>query len=839
MAVVTREDRQPIRWPRLLARHALRAAEWILGVLVILIVPAATLLLPQFSFLTCLLALLWFLVGMDQVRDIALREVRRFWSGIALLLTQGLLVFTALVTCARVQNGAAVHDWFGKAGRPETLRLLPIQVQTFIATVLEVPKPRGPNAWSSWPVEIHAFDSYRYGVIVFFVLIHIRLHRNLVADFSRFSPQRLAGVIANVVLGVGAVFWGAQFALGAKDSADSPYLFVNSIRPWISLNDLLPENINLDRGEAPVYFVVGLYVVAALLMSIPWLAGFIGVGIRVFTLSALYIAFAVITVLLAAIEIGSCQTGGLLGYGTVLVALVVWARIKVQVGMPDLRLVPTADDATEICSPVDTEFFKEEHGTPKRHIVVCVEGGGIHAAARALLVLSHLNRKTGGSFWRHVSFASTVSGGSVGTAMFAALAHGFEGKPAEEIEKAAHLCARYDLLSTVLARMMLTEPIGLFWPSRRFDRGQGLVLSIRQTVENAAMFVIRTRSGAGGPRMKFRDLWHVGSRRQAFADRKARRLAVNRERSDVEKRLRKYLGNSVLNEPPSGPTLSLNATSAQSGDRFVLSRLKLLRARTLANHRARCCAAKGISVADGAGLSARFPIVTPYGLVKSGEDQYERLWDGGLFDNSGLKTAFDIIHELRDGEPRGSEHPILLLIIGNNVQPDKEPPFEQGAPMDGRGEFSWLAKAAAGTLLNQNEEAARTVLDFSKRFGVRVAQFYWSARPIQTPLGWYISGSRLEAIAWMHGLDRIYSMNKIKGVTPGEVETSMLRKTVHGSLLSDSDKEELDRIRAYNLEIIRRIEKFLGGAAEEFDDEGYWKDPATATQPLLPSGIKP
>jgi hypothetical protein len=83
----------------------------------------------------------------------------------------------------------------------------------------------------------------------------------------------------------------------------------------------------------------------------------------------------------------------------------------------------------------------------------------------------------------------------------------------------------------------------------------------------------------------------------------------------------------------------------------------------------------------------------------------------------------------------------------------------------------------------------------------------------------------------------MFSLNRISGSRPGEITEAMLEKTVFDSYLSDTDKNELRRIREYNLGVIGSVERFLGGETPGFAGSVYWQDTQTATQPLLPAGI--
>jgi hypothetical protein len=78
-------------------------------------------------------------------------------------------------------------------------------------------------------------------------------------------------------------------------------------------------------------------------------------------------------------------------------------------------------------------------------------------------------------------------------------------------------------------------------------------------------------------------------------------------------------------------------------------------------------------------LSARFPIISPAGIVRSGGqgETGDRIVDGGYFENAGVTTAMDVARELR----RLGVVPVVLWVqngprtdLGDPVTPDAPPP---------------------------------------------------------------------------------------------------------------------------------------------------------------------
>jgi hypothetical protein len=118
--------------------------------------------------------------------------------------------------------------------------------------------------------------------------------------------------------------------------------------------------------------------------------------------------------------------------------------------------------------------WSEQHPIDQcpRVYLVASEGGGIRAAAWTALVLSKLEERSGGQFWRCTLAASGVSGGSLGLALFSAHLRDNEGKLDP---KALQSVFNRDFLAPVLASAFGVDQLQRFLPGRWFtDRGQAL-----------------------------------------------------------------------------------------------------------------------------------------------------------------------------------------------------------------------------------------------------------------------------------------------------------------------------------------------------------------------------
>jgi hypothetical protein len=246
-------------------------------------------------------------------------------------------------------------------------------------------------------------------------------------------------------------------------------------------------------------------------------------------------------------------------------------------------------------------------------VLVSTEGGGIRAAYLTAQVLAAIQDRCPG-FAEHVFAISSVSGGSLGAAVFAGLvarAPRFRGinpcnpltKSQPEFEDATDRVLQRDFLSPVLAKMVFPDLVQRFWfmPVVPFDRA----VALEQGFERA--WAAATHGNEFST--NFYSLW-----------------------SDTDRAV---------------PPLVLNATVVETGERIVITPHHFRgRPTRLKKH---------VRLSTAVGLSARFPYVTPAGWVdflSSGvtkgwrlRNGYEkvRLVDGGYYDNSGAASLLDLV----------------------------------------------------------------------------------------------------------------------------------------------------------------------------------------------------
>ncbi|WFU40075.1 hypothetical protein QA640_38625 [Bradyrhizobium sp. CB82] len=288
--------------------------------------------------------------------------------------------------------------------------------------------------------------------------------------------------------------------------------------------------------------------------------------------------------------------------------------------------------------------------------IVAAQGGGIYAANNAARFLARMQDLCP-AFRQHLFAISAVSGGSVGSAIFAAALHAdsasldsnaADGKTCPKIadflagvgriedidapgpveQRVASVLAT-DFLSPLVAGFLFTDFTQMFSPVAipAFDRARFL----EYTLENAGDRMLENNNGAGNQsnllRANFQSHWAAG--------------------------------NNM-------PALLFNTTDAGSGKRAVISPfdidplhpkdkdLCILAAldragtgvdQTVKSHSLR------IPLSTAAFTSARFPWVTPAATISLRNDcltanPQARLVDGGYVENSGIETALDLIEKL-------------------------------------------------------------------------------------------------------------------------------------------------------------------------------------------------
>lgn len=254
---------------------------------------------------------------------------------------------------------------------------------------------------------------------------------------------------------------------------------------------------------------------------------------------------------------------------------------------------------------------RQESGDTIPLVLVAAEGGGIRALNWTAETLIRLDSIIPG-FSRHVYALSGVSGGGVGTVFYTAFL-----RDIAELERNSRFnqfrkVIRDDYLSAVSSALLFPESV------------QRVVPAPLPTLERAK--------------------WLEDSWADSYRD--------NLGLSTLDSSL------TQLYQTPNGynynlPSLLLNGTLAESGQKIITSNLKLD-----PNYFKDVVSTLDVIGADvplktAASLCSRFPVVTNGGLIQkdtlvgNGHQQYGgHVVDGGYFDNSGVETCIQLLNNL-------------------------------------------------------------------------------------------------------------------------------------------------------------------------------------------------
>jgi len=289
--------------------------------------------------------------------------------------------------------------------------------------------------------------------------------------------------------------------------------------------------------------------------------------------------------------------------------------------------VAASDDIPTIERVTPAERFSAWRGNrPGEQPVVFVtaSGGGIRAAYWTASTLAFVEQQLGAAFSDRLFAISGVSGGSLGGATYIALKRAqLDAGGTESLLGPAREVLGHDFMSPVLAGMLFPDLAQRFFPLPVLlaDRQRFLELSWEAAFDG--------RAG---------DLFH-GPFQALYAGPNAERL----------------------------PSLLLNTTVVETGQRAIVSDLKvgmLPDVLDLLDPRYQLGA---IRTSAAAGASARFTYVSPAGRVDIKHAKHLRLVDGGYFENSGAATMVDLLAELGGGALKSPGFRPVLLVIRNNV----------------------------------------------------------------------------------------------------------------------------------------------------------------------------
>jgi hypothetical protein len=418
------------------------------------------------------------------------------------------------------------------------------------------------------------------------------------------------------------------------------------------------------------------------------------------------------------------------------------------------------DVAEAVSRWVQTRKDKSKYATEKPYpiFVVAAQGGGVYAAKHAASFLGEIQDLCPG-FGHHLFAISGVSGGSVGAAVFGALAKDFSLKDLPDAKKygcvadftgkrktpftyAVTGIFQKDLWSPLAAGLLFPDFLQRFLPMPidSWDRALWLDYAVenaydRGTVENGFFDNIgeSSRPLAGA----YMDSW-------------------NPERYSH------------------APALILNTTEVASGERLVVSPfwfsgagLNFLPVWDSEDGSQKAAYAPVLSSA--AGLSARFPWITPAAyfhrpeIVKTDKDgktveetkiKKIRVVDGGYFENSGVATALDLVKgmvEAIGADPnRKVEINLLVFTSAKFETPEAKSLGELIDPI--RTMFSTRG-ARAGIAIGEALAEFRNLSTESTQVNANVIKLELDGYEYPLPLGWRLSPVTRHLISFQNGVE--------------------------------------------------------------------------------------
>jgi hypothetical protein len=282
-----------------------------------------------------------------------------------------------------------------------------------------------------------------------------------------------------------------------------------------------------------------------------------------------------------------------------------------------------------------TRVDRARYAGPYPVFVVATEGGGIRAAYFTASLLAELQDRCP-AFAHHLFAVSGVSGGSVGAAVFAATV---ASRP------------RYDTAAAAAAACGGVAADSTFAHVAHEMLGRDLLSPVVATWLNVDVF----QRGVL-PLFCFPRLWCTD---------RARALEDGLERGwdaatahDPPNAGRFAAPFAALRAHPDVPLPLFNSTLVGTGDRALVTTLGRLEADSVPTLRA-LDSTLAVRVSTAAVLGARFPYVTPEGVIRRDGATY-RLVDGGYFDDSGVTTARQVADAIDSSTAGGAVRVVVL-----------------------------------------------------------------------------------------------------------------------------------------------------------------------------------
>ncbi|MCC6721219.1 MAG: hypothetical protein IT243_03390 [Bacteroidia bacterium] len=325
--------------------------------------------------------------------------------------------------------------------------------------------------------------------------------------------------------------------------------------------------------------------------------------------------------------------------------------------------------------------------------LIASEGGGARAALWTYEVLKELTTKIP-DFKNNILAYSSVSGGSLGT-----IAYDFTKKKIDDkkVQTSASKFLNNDFLSPIMAFAMFPDALQRFlpFPLKQLDRASIL----EKTWENDWTNSFESNSSLNSFRTGFLDY------------------------------------SISLNSNPDA-MIFLNSTHIETGKRILISPVKFTQDQFFETTDLLNITGKDVSFSTSALLSARFPYLTPAGLIF---DKENKIWgnagDGGYYENLGISTLLDIYSRLSIvSQKKNKNIRIKLIFIRNNKD------YSLTKPLGGMYEFmspiiGYLNVWYKSGTYNMNLIKHTSLRKTDKIYNIMLPRFQGDI----IPLGWSLS----------------------------------------------------------------------------------------------------
>ncbi len=567
-----------------------------------------------------------------------------------------------------------------------------------LITTLKLKRNRSQLLFTTpWFTAITFFSCLYFSGIFFYLLIFDGLNEHLIF----FINLTLLSVASIAVLRYIHSEWIVAYIIRK----------VKEINPNYSLTPLKPVINNIhDRKEVRAIirmnaFIVKpfvLYVLTALLLitgmnilPIHWFEIIGGAAIILLSLTCWLLVYGFVSAYSRTIAASFA-----IGIKTILLGLLIYASflnndhpIRIRPPGETDALKNTRENAPGLVEYFD-RWFEEKYGNTDSGklpvVFIAAEGGAFRTGCYSAFMLNQISRQVNG-FSDKIFCYSTVSGGSFGCNLYNSLK--LEKLSTDSVDKVLQAFFSRDYLSPLGAKLMFGEILGYFWRGyvSSFDRAAALELSWEYGLKHA-----------GGN----------GYFESDFA---------------------------TLNSKPGNALMLINTTEVNTGRRYIISNIAIhdsvyhtagdfMKLLNSTSH--------SIAYSTAIGLSARFPLLSPAGTIKDGNNNKYQFVDGGYYENKGASTLDETIAEImRHSKYRHRIKPIVIQFsFGDTDDPNKK---------QGISKFNELSEILAGIYNVRGghaQHAYRNLILTTNAFHGKFVEFSpMQLSKNQLPMNWVLS----------------------------------------------------------------------------------------------------